>query len=130
VEGRRQARATRSPKGASKDSEPSFSHESIKLASGEFEALLFIKYWKEVKVTREAFDGEVIAYDAMFDGNANRTRLPKLGEEAYLWPGKGARGYAVILFRKGNLYVHVSAPSAEVAKKFAHHMLELTAAPK
>ena len=50
--------------------------------------------------------------------------VPNLGDENYLWKDSNHKRIFGIDFRKGNVVVHVSAPSIEIAKQFALHIAD------
>jgi hypothetical protein len=53
-----------------------------------------------------------------------KASVPKLGDESYLWTNPGSTAWPLLTFRKGRVNVTIFAPSVEVAKRFAHHVLE------
>ena len=48
--------------------------------------------------------------------------LRGLGDEAYLWSGKG---FGIIRFRKSNVYIDLSAPSVAMAEDLARGLADL-----
>jgi hypothetical protein len=64
------------------------------------------------------FDFEVVGLNM----TVLEARVPNLGDEHYVWKDSDNEQIYGVNFRKGNVVVHVSAPSIEIAKRFALHI--------
>ena len=115
-----------------KDKEPtcSLAHRSITKNHEENYAYLI---WKcdeqEVRVDVNEYDSEAevrITPKSLLTANFRlATRLSGIGDEAFLLgEGSYAKGRFNVIFRKGKVRMDVTAPSADVAQRFAKHFAE------
>ncbi len=73
--------------------------------------------------TFEGFDSEISeGCEVSVTSGYSKTEIPNLGDKNYLWSHR--KGGASILFRKGNVFVLLIAPSVEAAKSFAQLVAE------
>jgi hypothetical protein len=97
---------------------------SVTFRSEAGRANVDVSIWAKEKDAREVF-----AADALAIGNTRGKRMvkaavPKLGDESNLWTNPGSTAWPLLTFRKGRVNVTVFAPSVDVAKRFAQHVLE------
>jgi hypothetical protein len=57
------------------------------------------------------------------------SKLPKFGDENWMWTGFTASGTTSVDFRQGNIYIHVIAPTQVTAKRFARLVMERLTVP-
>ena len=100
-------------------------HEAIILKSGGVRADVIITILESPERAAEQFDGERIAFTNILKKDAAQSTLEGLGDENFMFTGKGRRKYGNIFFKQGNVIVHVFAPAVETAKRFAKYVVEL-----
>lgn len=98
--------------------------QSIVFRSGKNQAAVDVSIWNRENDAREVFAAHSVAFSDTRGKQAMKSRLPKLGDENYIWTNRGSTAWPIIKFRKGNIIVDVFAPSVVIAKRFAQHVLE------
>lgn len=82
-----------------------------------------VSIWAKEKDAREVFAAEALAFGNMRGKRMSKAAVPGLGDEGHLWTHPGSTAWPMLTFRKGRVNVTVFAPSLEVAKRFARHVL-------
>lgn len=100
-------------------------HEAIILKSGAFRADVTITILESPERAAEQFEGERIAFTNILEKDAAKSTLEGLGDENFMFTGKGRRKYGNIFFKQGSVIVHVFAPAVETAKRFAKYVVDL-----
>jgi hypothetical protein len=100
-------------------------HVVIKLKSGGLRAEVSIQILESAEQAREQFDGEKIAFTNILEKNAVKSTLEGLGDENFMFTGKGKRKPGNVFLIQDNIVVTVFAPSAETAKKFTKYIVDL-----
>jgi hypothetical protein len=98
--------------------------QSTTFRSDEGQANVDVSIWAKEKDARDVFAAEALAFDNRRGKRMSKTAVPKLGDESYLWTMPGSTAWPMLSFRKGKVNVTVFAPSVEIAKRFARHVLE------
>ncbi|HEX3085674.1 MAG TPA: hypothetical protein VHP99_14175 [Pyrinomonadaceae bacterium] len=106
------------------EGEPGIPSEDISLRRGKQQALVSVKVWHTSQEAHEIFAGQVIAFDNVRGKRGERSKLPDLGDENYIWTNRATGVWPTLYFRKGNVFVWVFAPTVIVAKRFARHVLD------
>lgn len=100
-------------------------HEAIILKSGALRADLTITILESPERATEQFEGERIAFTNILEKDAAKSTLEGVGDENFMFTRKGRRKYGNIFIKQGNVIVHVFAPSAETAQRFARYVVDL-----
>jgi hypothetical protein len=100
-------------------------HEVIKLKLGSLRAEVSIEILESAEQAREQFEGEEIAFTNILEKHAVKSRLDGLGDENFLFTGRGKRKNGNIFLIQSNVVVKVFAPSAETAKRFTRYVVNL-----
>ena len=102
--------------------------QSLVFRSGKTQASVDVTIWKREKDARDVFTAESLAFDNTAGKRMVKGKLPKLGDENYIWTNRGSVAWPMLKFRKGNINVTIFAPSVAVARRFARHVSEQMAA--
>ncbi|HEX8557745.1 MAG TPA: hypothetical protein VF668_06580 [Pyrinomonadaceae bacterium] len=103
---------------------PDPARRSYVFRSEEGQASVDVSVWEKEKDAREAFSATVLSFDERMGRRMEKAAVPKLGDEGHIWTHPGRTAWPMLMFRKGKVNVTVFAPSVEVAKRFAQHVLE------
>ena len=98
--------------------------QSITFRSDEGQANVDVTVWEKEKDAREVFAAETLAFDNGMGKRMEKASVSELGDEGHIWTNPGSRAWPMLSFRKGKINVRVFAPSVDVAKRFARHVLE------
>lgn len=71
----------------------------------------------------ETFGGLVIAFDNTMGKKAKKSKLENFGDEGFSW-NINQEGWTTIMFRKGEIFVDIFAPSKKTARRFADYVNE------
>jgi len=100
-------------------------HEAIILKSGNLRADVIIEISESATRAKEQFDGEKIAFTNILEKDAVKSTLEGLGDENVMFTAKGKRNAGNVFLIQDNILVKVFAPSAETAKRFTKHVVDL-----
>lgn len=98
--------------------------QSIVFRSGEEQASVDITVWRREQDAASSFTGQSLAFDNTAGKRMVKSKLPKVGDENYIWTNRGSAAWPTLIFRKGNINVTVFGPSLAVVKRFARHVIE------
>jgi len=96
---------------------------SITFRSGEGQANVDVRVWRQEKDAREVFEAEGRAFANMRGKRMVKGAVPGLGDESQLWTHPGSEAWPMLRFRKGRVNVQVFAPTVTVARRFARRVL-------
>ena len=100
-------------------------HEVIILKSGGLRADIIIDILESATRAKEQFDGEKIAFTNILEKDAVKSALEGLGDENFMFTGKGKRKAGSVFLVQDNIVLKVFAPSAETAKRFTKYVVDL-----
>ena len=98
--------------------------ENIVFRSGTEQAAIDIRLWNRAIDAQQVFAGLIIAFDKTMGKRKVKSSLPKFGDESYIWTLPDSSAFPTFMFRKGRVYVSIFAPSTEIAKRFAQHVID------
>jgi hypothetical protein len=104
-------------------------HEAIILKSGSLRADVIIDIWDSAMRAKEQFDGEKIAFTNILEKYAVKSTLEGLGDENFMFTAKGKRNAGNVFLIQDNILLKVFGPSAETAKTFTKHVVDLMPPP-
>lgn len=97
----------------------------LRWSSGEARVFMSITMTDSARKAEEIYESSVARLNEQLGAKATKIRVPNLGVENQLWTGYNNDGSAAMQFHQGKFHVLLFAPSEDVAKRFARHVVEL-----
>lgn len=96
----------------------------LHLKSAQGDALIHVFIADSEGSAKDLFVGNTVAFGNTMGARGRRSKLPEFADENLMFTGFVVGGVTSIHFRRGTIYIQITAPSQTTAKRFARHVME------